>query len=133
MSTFRLLVTGSRDWDDADRLAHAIDYTYGLLAPEETTSVVIVHGAARGADTLAAQYVTDQRDAFEVDGILIWDEPHPADWQRHGKRAGYLRNAEMVRLGADACVAFIKNGSKGATHTADLADREGIPTLRVTA
>lgn len=133
MSTFRILVTGSRTWDSPGRVAAAIDYTYAHLAPEDVSRVVVVHGAAMGADMLAAQYVLEHRDAFEVDGILIEDEPHPADWKQHGKRAGFLRNAEMVRMGADACVAFIKDRSKGATHTADLADRAGIPTLRVLA
>lgn len=62
----------------------------------------------------------------ETSGWTI--ELHPADWDKHGKRAGFLRNKEMVDLGADAVLAFIRNNSKGATMTLDLARKAGLPT-----
>ncbi|MGI8816466.1 MAG: hypothetical protein ACR2G2_14640, partial [Pseudonocardia sp.] len=40
-------------------------------------------------------------------------ERHPAQWQRHGRGAGYRRNSDLVALGADECVAFIQDSSPG--------------------
>jgi hypothetical protein len=66
-------------------------------------------------------------DQFALD-IGMWVRRHPADWPKHGRRAGFLRNADMVRAGADLCLAFIRGGSAGASMTADLAMEAGIPT-----
>ena len=82
---------------------------------------VIVHGGVAGADQLAEAIARTWGWSTEV---------HPAAWARHGRAAGYRRNAEMVALGADVCLAFIHQGSAGATHTAALAQQAGIRTHR---
>jgi len=110
----RILVTGSRDWDDAVLIAAVLsDY------PAYAT---VVHGACpTGADHIA-DYVAQL--------FHLQIERHPAEWNTYGKAAGFRRNAEMVNLGADVCLAFIKNNSKGATHTVNLAEQAGIPVRR---
>lgn len=101
--------------------------TEALLASQQ---LIVVHGdCPRGADAHAALWAgvagqfTDQ----------VRGEPHPADWRQHGKAAGYRRNAAMVGLGADVCLAFIRGQSRGASHTAGLAEAAGIPVRRWTA
>lgn len=119
----RILITGSRTWTDREVIARAIsDYLHsvGTSISGVRPFPVIVHGAARGAvhdDAVARNWG--------------WTpEPHPAHWHRDGRSAGFRRNAAMVALGADVCLAFILDGSRGATHTAALADAAGIPTRR---
>jgi hypothetical protein len=129
----RILVTGSRDWDDHLSVyrqlialcdEHGLNYPpdeYGNTMPDPS-KVTIVHGhCPTGADHWADQWCI---------GNLLEAERHPADWNRYGKSAGFRRNAEMVDLGADVCLAFIKNGSRGASHTVDLAGKAGIPVRR---
>lgn len=115
----RVLITGSRDWTDTKMMARVLRELLMEIGPYR-----LVHGDARGADTQGAQI---------ADFMGLPSEPHPANWRSLGKRAGFVRNAEMVDLGADICVAFIKDGSKGATMCADLAEKAGIPTRRYTA
>jgi hypothetical protein len=111
---YRILVTGSREWVDWRTVTTAL-----IEAAEgEPRPVTVVHGCARGADFIAAQAA--RKLGWEV-------EDHPADWNRHGKAAGFRRNAEMVALGADICLAFIRDGSRGATHCAETARKAGIP------
>ncbi|MGW1673259.1 SLOG family protein [Streptomyces sp. NPDC002324] len=115
----RLLVTGSRTWTDAALLEGVIGEVLwlGRYRPRD---VLLVHGACpRGADALADRF------AHEI-GMSVCR--HPAEWGAYGKRAGFLRNAEMVSAGADLCFAFIRDGSAGASMTADLAVKSGIPT-----
>jgi hypothetical protein len=115
--TARILITGSRTWTAATLLRSTLAH-WRQTYPD----AVLVHGACRGADLIAA-------------GVWLgWHlpvEPHPADWTRHGRAAGFLRNRLMVDLGADVCLAFIRDHSRGAEHTAALATTAGIHTVHI--
>lgn len=120
----RVLVTGSRTWADEQAIADALLETWHDAVQDGADGIVVVLGACpRGADALAAQWATDNDVSAEA---------HPADWNTHGKRAGPIRNAHMVQLGADIVLAFIRDSSPGASHTAQLAADAGIPTRRWT-
>jgi hypothetical protein len=109
----RILVTGSRTWTDADAIHQALR---SQVSPDE--KAVVVHGGAAGADVMAGSSAR----------FLGWRrEVHCADWEKHGKAAGFIRNQHMVDLGADVCLAFIKNNSPGATDCAHRAEKAGIP------
>jgi hypothetical protein len=127
---YRILVTGSRSWDDPAAVHAALEAAYRNT---RAAPVVVVHGACpHGADEHARAWAVE----MIRQGRPVLEEPHPAYWRPGGKldrAAGFRRNAEMVNLGANVCLAFIKDGSRGASHTADLAEKAGIPTRRFTA
>lgn len=105
----RVIVCGSRSWTDREFIAHRLFD----LPPGST----IVHGAARGADRIAAD---EGRKLGHI------PEPHPAEWETHGKKAGFIRNRLMASLGADLCIAFWDGRSNGTADMVDQAERHGI-------
>ena len=114
---FRLLITGSRTWLDRERIRKALTKVHLKLGKQPGT---LIHGGADGVDKIAAE---------------IWEklgrqtELHRPDWDRYGKRAGFIRNKAMVDSGANLCLAFIRENSKGATMCAEIADKAEILTI----
>ena len=115
--SFRILVTGSRDWTDSDAIAHAL-----LEARDNAIGAdhrcVVVHGGARGADLLAHYWAAKW-------GWIT--ETHPATGDTDPK----VRNQRMVDLGADVCLAFARQWASGTGHCARVARRAGIRTVDV--
>ena len=111
----RILVTGSRRVADRGVVERALDE----LLEDTNVSTTLVHGDAAGMDATAA------RVAWELFGFK--PEAHPADWSR-GLGAGYERNQAMVDLGADVCLAFPCERSKGTWDCVRRAVLAGIPT-----
>lgn len=135
MKAMRVIVTGSRDWRDQAVISDVLDLIY-QAAKDEGKRLIVAHGCAVGADMLADGWVRRRKAA----GWPVEAERKPANWKKYGKRAGPIRNAELVRLGADACLVFLNpcadtkchkqgiHGSHGATNTGELAESEGIKT-----
>ena len=130
---YRVLVTGSRDWQTISTVRGALNDILASLPDDQPLTVV--HGdCATGADVMAKVWaLTTFTPACTDDWERVTEEPHPAAWSLHGNAAGPIRNKAMVDKGADVCLAFIRNGSRGASHTARLAEQAGIPTRRWTA
>lgn len=111
----RILVTGSREWNDPLTINRAlVDYvTHG--------STFVMHGGCRGADIIA--------DAA-ARNLHMHVEACDADWDNHGKAAGPMRNSLMVKRGADVCLAFgplERDGKRtGTGDCVDKARRAGI-------
>lgn len=114
--TYRILVTGSRDWTDKPTIRHAIFQTWQSAGSPKDT--VLVSGHARGAD----RYAEICGDAF---GFTV--ERHPAKWDEEGKSAGPKRNQRMVNLDADICLAFPLENSIGTPDCIKKAKKAKIP------
>ena len=103
----RLLVCGDRNWTDSQFLFHALDSLPNL--PE-----LVIHGGCRGADLMAGDWAVSR-------GVPVL--PFPADWERLGKRAGPVRNQQMIDEGnPDFGVSFHDELSR-STGTKDMMDR----------
>ena len=96
-------VVGSRGFGDYAYLKKSLDAEVSRLG---VRSVRIVSGGARGADSLAEQYAREK-------GFLL--KVFPADWDRYGKAAGYIRNKDIIR-NCDLCVAFWDGQSRGTAN-----------------
>lgn len=90
--TTRYLICGGRDFEDYGLMASALKSL--ILAPHDA---VIIHGAYRGADTLADRWA-------KCNGAQV--EPYPADWRSFGPAAGPMRNKLMLDAKPDVVIAF---------------------------
>lgn len=117
IDTTRIIITGSREYDDEERMAEILRFIYDAYGLAGT---IIVHGAAPGADTLAATLWEDMGGETEA---------HPADWRSYGSAAGPMRNQRMVDLGANACIAFPIGDSNGTHDCINRAEKARIPVM----
>jgi len=110
----RVLICGSRTWRDFEAIVNEVK-----KLPREG-SVIIEGCAPRGADHLA------ERAAF-LFGIPV--EHYPANWGVYGRRAGYVRNEQMLKQGQpDEVWAFWDGSSKGTANMVNIAQAAGVTT-----
>lgn len=108
----RVIVCGGRDYRDYDRV-------FAALA-ELGHDAIIIEGGATGADRLA-------RVAARNLGLWCWT--CPADWDRHGKGAGHIRNMRMLdQARPHLVIAF--PGGRGTANMVEIA-RLALVEVRV--
>ncbi|MDV3002466.1 MAG: hypothetical protein N5P05_004121 (plasmid) [Chroococcopsis gigantea SAG 12.99] len=104
----KIVIAGSREFSDYNLLQTKLD---SLLIKAE--DVEIVSGCAIGADKLGERYARER-------GYKLTQ--FPANWQLHGKKAGYLRNVEMAQYATHA-VLFWNGVSMGTAHMINLCEK----------
>lgn len=109
----RLIVCGGRDFTDYERVAAVLDRLQAMRP-----IFAIWHGNAKGADTLADRWCRER-------GVKVF--PVPAEWSKHGRRAGPLRNQAMLGNHIDLVVAF-----PGGAGTEDMVKRAKAAGVLVT-
>ena len=113
----KMIVAGGRNFNNYTLLEEELDYLYGLF----NSPLEVVCGEARGADSLGKRWGLE--NSLTVHSF-------PADWEKHGKSAGYVRNAEMADF-ANSLVAFWDGKSKGTKMMIDLALKKGLLVMVV--
>ena len=121
MKELRVIIAGSRDFNDYKLLKKsAIEIiTKKTMLPDLTR---IISGGARGADTLGERFANEM--GLEISRFI-------PDWDGLGKRAGYVRNAEMAKFAVEdgnygVLIAFWDGQSRGTKHMIDLAKKYGL-------
>lgn len=111
----KLLVCGGRDYDDRKAVFAALDRVH-----RERGIDLVIHGAASGADRLAGSWA-------DVNYVRVAPYPVlPKEWQTSGKKAGPLRNKQMLEWEKpDGVVAF--PGGRGTADMIRQAKRAGVP------
>lgn len=107
----RTIVAGSRSCNDYKSVKTAIESCGWDISS-------IVSGAAKGVDLLGERYARE--NAYRI-------ERYPADWSKHGRRAGFMRN-EIMGNNADALVAIWDGISSGTRHMIEYAQSKGLLT-----
>lgn len=100
----RVIVCGGREFDSPAKVFRALDEFHA-----EHKITALMQGGANGADSFG-------RDWAKANGVQCW--VCRADWQKHGKAAGPIRNARMLEWGPDVVIAF-----PGGPGTADMTRR----------
>lgn len=101
MTEFNVVICGSREFSNYELLKEKCDYFLSRKIGNGD-KIVIISGGARGADSLAEKYANEK--GFELKVIS-------AQWDKYGKRAGFIRNNKMAELG-NACIAFFTETSE---------------------
>lgn len=132
---FKVIVAGSRDYDDYDFVYRKLD---NLLLHQK--NVIIISGACGDKENGVLTFTRpDGTKVFGVDGLgerYAHERRHeveyyPAQWDKYGTYAGPIRNKSMATTsGAKACVIFNLNNSRGSNSMEEEANKAGLQ-LRV--
>ncbi len=115
----KIAVVGSREFASekfVKRKVDALCKKFGNM----NAPLYIISGGARGVDSWA-EGVADNWQGLGVEKMIF-----QANWQRYGKRAGFLRN-QLIIDEANYVIAFWDGKSKGTKHSIDLAIKGNKP------
>lgn len=114
---YHILIAGTRSFDNYELLEKVCDAAFPVLS--EIGNITIVSGAASGADRLGEKYASEHHHK-----VLRF----PADWNKYGKAAGPIRNAEMAAI-ADFFFLFWDGRSAGSRNMLENARKRAIPGI----
>lgn len=114
MENFKVIIAGSRGFSNYKLLKEKCNEY--LREKRKEYNIIIISGGARGADTLGEKYAQDEGFSLEV---------FPANWNKFGKSAGFIRNEQMAEI-ADALIAFWDGKSHGTKHMIEIMENKKL-------
>ena len=114
MENFKVIIAGSRGFSNYKLLKEKCNEY--LREKRKEYNIIIISGGARGADTLGEKYAQDEGFSLEV---------FPANWNKFGKSAGFIRNEQMAEV-ADALIAFWDEKSHGTKHMIEIMENKKL-------
>lgn len=114
----KVLVCGGRDCHRKDLVFDTLDRVHA-----ERGITGLIEGGASGIDQLAYAWAKEN-------GLHL--KTYRADWNRHGRAAGPIRNAHMLADGNPDLVVAI-NGGRGTAHMVGIAEKAGVEVIEVRA
>lgn len=102
----KLAIIGSRTFDNYDFLTE-------ILEPHKSKVTLVISGAAKGADSLGEKWAIQNK----IETLIF-----PANWKKYGKRAGFIRNEDIIK-NCDYVIAFWDGKSKGTAHSISLCKK----------
>lgn len=105
----KVIIAGGRDYHNYDTLLEAI-------AESQLQISTVISGGAKGVDALGEQYAESMNMQLDV---------YHADWERHGRAAGPIRNRKMAE-NAEALIAIWDGKSKGTKNMIETAEKLGL-------
>ena len=117
---YRVIIAGSREMADYEAAKKAIGEAFSEIG--RSTQVCVVSGHCRGADILGERYAREHGLELEI---------FPAEWNRYGRRAGFIRNTQMAEFASEegcegALIAFWDGESRGTKMMIGIAEKKGI-------
>ena len=110
----RILICGDRNYQDWIKVQEYLDTI--------SRTTIIIHGGARGADSLAGNLAT----SLKMKVIKF-----PADWDKYGKAAGVLRNQQMLDEGHPDLVVYFHKDIENSKGTRDMLKRATDSGIRI--
>ena len=123
LNEIRIIVAGTRTFSDYELLRSKLDdFICKLKQKHPDKQVVIITGAAKGADQLGSLYAKNHNIPLKE---------FPADWNTYGRAAGPIRNQQMLDYAlreTPALIVFWDGESRGTKNMMNIAKRHNVQT-----
>lgn len=114
----RVLVCGGRNFTYKDFVFRFLNHYH-----KQHKITTLIHGNASGVDSLAKTWAM----TYKIPSV----KSYPANWKKHGKSAGFVRNQQMLDEGKpDVVIAF--DGGKGTRNMITISKKANIPVVIAT-